>query len=221
MLIARTSVLSALATLAATAASALAGVSYSYANFDSIATAWTDAGDEYAYHISNSDSFGGPVSYVFDEYGSAPGYNSSATVGVEHNSTLTSSGFSLSGKAYGYVSDDYGYAACSAWSEALVELSFTLDERSRVTITGSLGLGGTGAPSAFSNYFEIRNAAGQIVTSASGVSDINFAGRLNAGTYTLYVSASVAKEIDFSGGDVYESAFTTFSVNLATKPLRR
>lgn len=214
-------VFSALAALVASASAALAGISYQYGNFDSVATAWTDAGDEYAYHISNSDSFSGPTTYVFSEYGSAPGYSSSATVGVEHNSTLTANSFHLTGKAYGYVADDYGYASCSANSEALTELGFTLDAGSRVTITGSLGLGGTSAPTVYSNYFEIRNAAGQIVYSASGVAAINYSGRLPAGSYTLYVSASVLKEIDFSGGDVYESSFASYDINFAATRIRR
>lgn len=212
--------LAAFASFVASAASALAGISYNYADFNSYGTAWTDAGDEYAYSIANSDSLAGPGTYTFNEYGSAPGYSSSATVGVEHNSTLTANGFHLTGKAYGYVSDDYGYAACSANSESLVEMSFTLDTASRVTITGALGLGGTGSPSEFSNYFEIRNSAGQLITSTSGVGAINYKGRLRPGTYTLYVSASVLKEINFSGGDVYESSFTTFDVTLNATPIR-
>lgn len=40
--------MTSLAALAVSATSALAGLSYSYANFDSVGTAWTDAGDEYA-----------------------------------------------------------------------------------------------------------------------------------------------------------------------------
>ncbi|MFN7020801.1 MAG: hypothetical protein ACK4WH_05670 [Phycisphaerales bacterium] len=214
-------ILSALTVAAAAATASHAGVTYPWANFDSIGTAWTDAGDEYAYHISNSDSFSGPTVYTFSEYGTAPGYSSSATVGVEHNSTLTGTGFTLTGKAYGYVSDDYGYAACYATGEALTELSFTLDTNSRVTISGSLGIGGTIAPTAYSNYFEIRNSAGSVVTSASGVASINYSGRLRAGTYTLYVSSSVLNEINFSGGDVYESAFATYSVNFKAVPVRR
>lgn len=211
--------MTSLAALAVSATSALAGLTYSYANFDSVGTAWTDAGDEYAYHISNSDSFSGVTSYTFNEYGSAPGYNSGATVGVEHASILTAGGFTLSGKAYTYVSDDYGYATCWSNGEALVEMSFTLDRQSLVTITGALGLGGTGSATALSNYFEIRNAAGKLVTSADGVGNISYSGRLRAGTYTLYLSTSVYKEISGSGGDVYESAYSTFNLGLTARPV--
>lgn len=213
--------MTSLAALAVSATSALAGLTYSYANFDSVGTAWTDAGDEYAYHISSSDSFSGLTTYTFNEYGSAPGYSSGATVGVEHTSTLTSSGFTLTGKAYTYVSDDYGYASCWSNGEALVEMSFTIDRRSQVTITGSLGQGGTGSATALSNYFEIRNAAGTLITSADGVENISVSRRLPAGTYTLYVSTSVYKAIDFSGGDVYESAFSTFDVTFNARPIGR
>jgi len=205
----------------ASASPALAGITYTYTNFDSIGTAWTDAGDEYAYHISNSDSFSGPTTYTFREYGSAPGYSSGATVGVEHASTLTGGGFQLSGKAFAYVSDDVGYAWCYATGEALTEMSFTLDVASRVTISGALALGGNSSPTAYSNVFEIRDSKGQIVTSASGTQAIAFSGRLRAGTYTLYVSTSVFKEINFSGGDVYDNVFTTYSINLSATPVRR
>jgi hypothetical protein len=215
------SIPASVAAIVFSAGSTLAGITYSYANFDSIGTAWTDAGDEYAYHISNSDSFAGPTTYAFREYGSAPGYSSGATVGVEHASTLTSSGFQLTGKAFAYVSDDVGYAWCYATGEALVEMSFTLDVASRVTIWGSLALGGNSSPTAYSNSFEIRNAKGEVVTSASGTQAINFSGRLRAGTYTLYVSTSVFKEINFSGGDVYDQVFSTYNVNLSATPVRR
>lgn len=215
------SISASVAAIVFSAASSLAGITYSYANFDSIGTAWTDAGDEYAYHISNSDSFSGPTTYAFREYGSAPGYSSGATVGVEHSSTLTSSGFQLTGKAFAYVSDDVGYAWCYATGEALTEMSFTLDVASRVTISGALALGGNSGATAFSNYFEIRDSKGQILTAASGTQAIAFSARLRAGTYTLYVSTSVFKEINFSGGDVYDNVFSTYNVNFSATPVRR
>lgn len=191
-----------------------AQITYPYSSFESLAYAWTDAGDEFAYSINNADELTSAGTYTFNEYGSAPGYYSSASVGVEHNSTLSASGFHLTGKSTSYVADDYGYAACSANSEAIAAVTLRIRKAQRVTITGTLGLTGTSQPTSSSHYFEIRNAAGNVVYSKSNVGIVSYNGRLPAGTYTVYVSASVYREISSSGGDVYESSSGTYDVQL-------
>lgn len=198
----------------------LADISYNQTSFESLAHAWTDAGDDYAYSISAADEADASGLYSFSEFGQAPGYSSSSSVGVEHDSVLTSTSMHLTGRAYTYVSDDYGYAACTADSEATTFISFTIDRRSRVTVSGTLGLTGSSAPQSFSNQFQLRNSRGQLVSSASGISTVNFDQRLPAGTYTLYVSASVSRSIDFSGGDLYENSNATFDVTLNATPVR-
>lgn len=208
-----------LALAAAASLPALADVNYTYASFESLGYAWTDAGDEYAYTINTADELLGVGDYTFEESGGAPGYSSSAAVGVAHDSTLTSTGFHLTGQARSYVSDDVGYAACSAWSESTVFITFTLTERSRVTLTGHLGLSSYGgAPSSLSNQVQLRNNANQLIASFSGVAQIDQSLVLPAGNYSFYASTSVADEIDFSGGDVYDTNLSTFDITLAATP---
>lgn len=208
-----------LALAAAAASSALADLNYTYTSFESLGYAWTDAGDEYAYTINTADELIGVGNYSFEEYGGAPGYSSSAAIGVTHDSSLTSTGFHLTGQARSYVSDDVGYAACSAWSESTVFITFTLTERSRITLTGHLGLSSFGgAPSSLSNQIQLRNSANQLLASFSGVTQIDQSIILPAGNYTFYASTSVADEIDFSGGDVYDTNLSTFDITLAATP---
>lgn len=199
------------------ASQAWSQISYRSTSFESLATAETDAGPEYSYVINRGDEVGPNGLYNYSESGTAPGYSSSASVLVEHASQLGASGFTLTGKARGYVADDYGYAWCSANSEALVSLTFTLRRQQRVSIVGSLALTGSSQPEGFSNYFELRRANGSLVTSSSGVGPIAYKGRLAAGTYTVYVSSSVFRELNFSGGDAYENSTASFDVTLSAR----
>ena len=194
-----------------------AQISYQGTSFESIAVAETDAGEEYSYIINNAEPVGSDGIYMFDETGSAPGYYSSASVGVTHDSTLTSTGLHLIGKAYGYVSDDVGYAACSASSEALGYVTFRLRSARRVTISGVLSLSGTSQPQSFSNLFELRRSNGTLVTSSSGTGPIAYTGRLTAGTYTVYVGSQVLRQINGSGGDVYEGSTASYDVTLTSR----
>jgi hypothetical protein len=204
--------------LSATVASqAFCQLSYQSTNFESLAIAETDAGPEYSYVINRGDEVGPNGTYTYSESGTAPGYYSSASVTVEHASELTPSGFHLTGKARGYVADDYGYAACSANSESLVSLTFTLNRARRISIAGLFALTGSSAPEAYSNYFELRRSNGTLVNSGSGVGPFSYNGRLTAGTYTVYVSSQVLRAIDFSGGDVYEDSTASFDVQLTAR----
>ncbi len=192
-------------------------LSYQGTSFESIALAETDAGQEYSYIINNAEPVGSNGTYLFDELGTAPGYYSSARVGVTHDSTLTSTGFHLTGKAYGYVSDDVGYAACSANSEATGYVTFRLRSARRVTISGVLGLTSTSQPQSFSNTFELRRSNGTLVTSSSGTGPISYTGRLTAGDYTVYVGSQVLHQINGSGGDVYEGSTASYDVTMTSR----
>jgi hypothetical protein len=194
-----------------------AQVTYQSSSFESIARAWTDAGDEYAYEISAADEAGPDGTYTFSETGSAPGYSSSASVGVEHDSALRANGFQLTGSASGYVADDVGYAACSANSEAIASVAFTLTRTTRVTFTGALSLAGSSLPDNYSNLFELRRTDGRLLKSVTGTGAISYSARLTAGTYTVYVGSYVLREIDFSGGDVYENSTASFDVSMTAR----
>lgn len=209
--------LAAISLNAASTTLASAGISNVAATFESIGYAWTDAGDEYAFAISESEERIGPGSFAFSRFGSAPGYSSSAGIGVVHDSTLAADGFRLRGRAHEWLSDDVGYAACTAWSESTAFVSFTIDQSTSIQITGALGLSGNSSPE-FSNQFQLRGPAGRVIASASGLQSINFSGTLAPGNYTLYLSASVSDAIDFSGGDVYDNAAASFDLTLTSQP---
>jgi len=104
------------------------------ATMESLATAETDAGPEYRFDVFNWEELDSSGPYAFREYGTAPGYSSQATVGVEHESQLASNQLTLFGEAYAYVADDYGYAFCSADSQVASYITFTLTEASRVQV---------------------------------------------------------------------------------------
>jgi len=204
--------------LSATMASqAYCQISYESTSFESLATAETDAGPEYSYVINRGDEVGPDGTYTFNETGSAPGYGSSASVTVEHNSELRSTGFHLTGAASGNVADDYGYAACSANSESIVSITFTLTQARRISLAGTLALTGSSPPDDYSNYIELRRPNGTLVTSSSGVGPFSYRGRLAAGTYSFYASSQVLRAIDFSGGDVYENSTASFDVELTAR----
>ncbi len=195
---------------------AVAQFAYNQASFSSYALAETDAGSEYAYEIDESENISAPDTYSFTEYGQAPGYSSSATVGVEHDSTLTNKAISLYGKAYTYVADDYGYAVCSADSEVSSYIRFTVTKRTRVNLTGSLAIGGTSSPDWSYSSFELRKENGPMIASSNG-GTFSFVGPLKPGTYVIVVTQRVLRQIDFSGGDVYENSFGTYNISMTTK----
>jgi hypothetical protein len=207
----------ALVALTTVASQAYCQLSYQNTSFESLAIAETDAGPEYSYIINRADEVEADGTYTYSESGSAPGYSSSASVTVEHASELRPSGFHLTGKARGYVADDYGYAACSANSESLVYFTFTLNRARRVSVAGVFALTGSSPPESYSNYFEIRRSNGTLVKSSSDVGSFSYNGRLTAGTYSVYVSSQVLREINFSGGDVYENSTASFDVELTTR----
>ncbi|HMO13347.1 MAG TPA: hypothetical protein PKD64_06305 [Pirellulaceae bacterium] len=185
--------------------------------FVSQGVAQTDAGNEYDYYIDEADVAGPTGVYQFIEYGSAPGYGSRATIGVEHDSKLTSGDISLAGKTYSYVADDYGYAWCFAESYASSTVRFQLSSRRRVELTGNLTLVGSSPPDWYYNSVELRTASGQLIYQKTGVGPVNFSNRLVAGTYQITVVSTVAREIDFSGGDVYENSNAGFNVLLRAR----
>lgn len=195
---------------------ATAQLAFNQASFSSYALAETDAGSEYSYEIDESASVSPPDSYTFTEYGQAPGYSSSATVGVEHDSTLTNKSINLFGKAYTYVADDYGYAACSADSEVSSFIRFTVTRRTRINLSGSLDLGGTSSPDWSYSSFELRQENGPTIASSNGGA-FSFSGPLKPGTYVIAVTQRVLRQIDFSGGDVYENSFGVYNVSMTTK----
>lgn len=183
------------------------------ATMASEATAQTDAGSQFDYEIDNFDELDSFGPYSFVEYGSAPGYNSEASVGVEHDSDLTAGGFELSGEAYAYCADDNGYAYLSADSQAAQYITFTLPESTRITITGSLDF--AGYPGLEEDaYFAIRPVRGKILYSLTSEGNIEFDQVLSAGTYQLTVLSRVWLEFDFAGGDLYEFNRGSFQVSL-------
>ncbi len=195
----------------------LAQISYGVSTFDSYGYAVTDAGSQYAYQIDNSDEVIGPDTYSFQEFGQAPGYSSSASVGAEHEATLATNSITLFGKASTYVSDDYGYAACSSEAEVGDTIRFTLTKkRTKVVLKGSLFYGGNSTPDYAFQYFVLKNSAGATIATSNG-GDFTYQGQLPAGGYTLSISTYVAKSIDFSGGDVYDSSTSTYQIHMTAQ----
>ncbi len=191
-------------------------ISYQNTNFESLAKAETDVGPEYAYIINRGDEVAADGTYIFSESGEAPGYYSSASVAVEHASELRSDGFHLTAKARGYVSDDYGYAQAWANSEAITSFTFTLNRRQRISLSGLFSLTGSSLPEDYSSYFELRRSNGTLLKSSSGVGTFSFDQRLAAGTYTVYVSSYVLRELS-GGGDAYEGSTASFDVTMTAR----
>jgi hypothetical protein len=192
----------------------LAQITINEATMESWALAQTDAGPQYNYEIDNYDELDSSATvYTFNEYGQAPGYSSSATVGVEHDSTFSSGGMNLTGESYAYVSDDYGYAFCSAESQTGAYVTFTLSQESRVQVTGELAFSGY-TPNDFETEFSLRRSGQPFLTFVTQAGEIDFDQVLPAGTYQLAVLSRVMLEIDFAGGDVYEYSRGTFDISL-------
>lgn len=183
------------------------------ATMASEAIAETDAGSQYSYEIANVDELDSLGPYMFDEYGSAPGYYSEASVGCEHNSDLQEGGFELSGEAYAYTADDYGYAYISADSQVAEYITFTLPEPSRIQIAGSLGFSGY-PPQEADAYFALRPYGEANLYQVTSAGNLSFDEVLPAGTYQLSVLSRVWLEFDFAGGDLYEYSRGTFEVSL-------
>ncbi len=184
------------------------------ATMASQAIAETDAGPEYNYEIDNFDELDEPGSYSYVEYGSAPGYYSGASVGTEHDSDLAVGGFELTGEAYAYTADDYGYAYVSADSQVAEYITFTLPGQTRIQILGSLSFSGYPAQEADA-YFALRRVGQANLYQVTSAGDIEFDEVLPAGTYQLTVLSRVWLEFDFSGGDLYEFSRGTFQVSLS------
>lgn len=199
--------------------SAIAQITLNEATMESSAVAETDAGPEYNYYISRLDELDALGPYTFTEYGSAPGYNSQATVGVEHNSNLATDRIDLSGVAYAYVADDYGYAYCSADSQVAAHVTFTLSQECRIQIDGALGFAGYSATEADA-YFSLRRYGQPNMITVPAAGGITFDEVLPAGTYQITVLSRVWLEINFSGGDVYEFSRGTFDLSLLATPIQ-
>ena len=145
--------------------------------------------------------------------GRPPGYSSSASVGCEHDSNLSSGSMTLTGEAYSYVADDYGYAFCSADSSVGAYITFTLDQESRVQISGSLHF--TGYPANDSEIEFMLRPYGQAPLALQlSEGAVSFDQVLPAGTYQLTLYTRVMLEIDFAGGDVYEFSRGNYDISL-------
>lgn len=202
---------------AAIASAALADLTIQAASFESFGYAWTDAGDEYAFAIANSDDFDAadvPGTYAFGSTGAAPGYSSSAGIGVMHAASLRPRAIHLRGQARTYVADDAGYAAVSAWSAATATVRLVVSSPTYLCLTGSLGLVSDYPPDIVSFHLQLTGPAGNTVYSASGTTTVSFRARLDAGTYTLSASASVADSLNHAGGDAYENNLATYDITL-------
>lgn len=196
------------------AAPAFSQISYNSNSFESIGYAWTDAGDEYAYSISAADEADPTTGlYTFSDYGQAPGYSSSASVGVTHNARLTNRGFHIMGSASAGVTDDYGYAVCTSNSEAGVYLDFNVTRAGRVSFSGTLSVAGS-TTSGYSNDFEVRDASGNVVATFSGTDTISFSRRLPRGRYTVVAFSQASLALSSSGGDAYENYTASFDVTM-------
>ena len=200
----------------ASCVSANAQITINEATFESIALAQTDAGPQYNYEIDEIEELDSTGPYSFSEYGQAPGYSSSASVGCEHDSSLASDSMSLYGEAYSYVADDYGYAFCSADSSVGAYVTFTLSQESRVQISGDLEFQGYSANDS-EIEFMLRPYGQAPLALELSEGTVSFDQVLPAGTYQLTLYTRVMLEIDFAGGDVYEYSRGIFDISMSAE----
>ena len=193
-----------------------AQITINEATFESIALAQTDAGPQYNYEIDEIEELDSTGPYTFSEYGQAPGYSSSASVGCEHDSSLASDSMSFYGEAYSYVADDYGYAFCSADSSVGAYVTFTLSQESRVQISGDLEFQGYSANDS-EIEFMLRPYGQAPLALELSEGAVSFDQVLPAGTYQLTLYTRVMLEIDFAGGDVYEYSRGIFDISMSAE----
>jgi hypothetical protein len=196
------------------ASRSMAQISYNHVEFESNALASTDNEPSQDFVINQIDEPTVPGTYTFEDFGSSPSYFYSASVGTEHNSSLTATGMQLYGNANIYLRDDYGYGVASAQSEVVANITFTLDSARQVDINGSLSR--SGYTNYYNSQFILQSSDGDEVVSASGPNSISYSGQLPAGTYQLVVNAYATSEMNHPGGDVYESGNGSFQITLET-----
>ena len=193
---------------------AQAQITLNQANMQSYAFAETDAGPEFSDEIDEQATLTSNGPYTFTEFGGAPGYNSGASIGVSHDSEFATNQITLSGEAYSYVADDYGYAYCSADSQVGATVTFTLPTESRLQISGSLDFEGYPATEADA-YFALRRGTEPFLAQQTSSGQVSFDQVLPGGTYQLTVLSRVWLEIDGAGGDVYEFSRGTYDLTVS------
>lgn len=196
------------------ASSTWAQITYDSVEFESSALASTDDDPAQDFVISQIDEPAIPGDYTFDEYGSSPSHGYSASVGTQHDSTLTTTGMSLSGNAHIYLRDDYGYGFASAQSEVVANVRFTLTSARHVEIAGSLTK--AGYVNYYNSQFTLQNSNGDQIVSVTGPDAISYSGDLAAGSYQLVVNAYATSEMSHPGGDMYETGDGAFQVTVET-----